>query len=206
MRTLSRAAAAILLATSCAATPDAPPHAAPELPRIALDSRDIPGDFQLRQHLRFSWPDGAGEADAVVQSACGELVVMILGPMQSSAIVIRQRGMDVRLQKATAVPMPFPPESILFDVQRVYFVPIDAIPSGQGSRTVVWHGLSVVETWRRARVVERRFAGASNTAVVTYRDGAVPGELPRHAVLESDSPPYRIEVSTLSRQEIACRP
>lgn len=206
MHTLTRASAVVLLTTACVATPDAPPHAAPEPARIVLDSREVPGDFLLRQHLRFSWTGGAGEADAVVQSACGELVVIILGPMQSPALVIRQRGTEVRLEKAAAVPMPFPPESILSDVHRVYFVPIDAIPSDQGSRTVVWHGLSIAESWRGGRVVERRFAGASNAAVVTYPDGAVPGELPRHAVLENDLPTYRIEVSTLSRQEVACRP
>jgi hypothetical protein len=90
-------------------------------------TEEIPGDFVLVQHLRVTRADQVQELDAVVQNACGELLVLPLSPFGKPAFVIRQRGLSVAVDAAVpAAPLPFEPERVLLDIERTYFVPLGA--------------------------------------------------------------------------------
>jgi Protein of unknown function (DUF3261) len=200
-------AVAVLVAAlaACAAQRARAPRAL--APIVATE--EIPGDFVLVQHLRVTRADQVQEFDAVVQNACGELLVLPLSPFGKPAFVIRQRGLSVAVDAAVpAAPLPFEPERVLLDIERTYFVPLGAPPPADGRREVAWRGETIDEAWADARLRERVYRGDTGAGRlrVAYPDGMTAGELPARASLTNESLGYAIDVTTVSRTEVDCPP
>jgi hypothetical protein len=153
----------------------------------------------MQQRLRFRWREQQGQTDAVVQKVCGELTVLLLTPFGTPGVVIRQRGRDVTVESKLPGPWSFPPEYILRDVQRTYFVPFGETARG---------GESIEEEWSDGRLVRRTFtspdADASARIVVTYPDGVTRDDPPQRASIDAVHFGYHLDVETTSRAELVC--
>jgi hypothetical protein len=203
-RALAHCAAAIASAAgvACAGAGAPPQSDAPPAPLVASD--EMPGDFLLRQQIRYRWPGGQGVLDAAVQSACGELHIVLLTPFGTAGTEIQQVGWDVVVRARHAGPLPFAPERILLDVQRTY-LPAPADPPRDGARERRVHGQRIEERWEDGRLVERVFhpmREGDDRVRIRYREGA--GADAPSATLESERFHYALDVTTLSRVAVAC--
>jgi hypothetical protein len=203
---LAAVAAGALLA-SCAGGGGLPRAADEAAPAPLFASDEVPGDFLMQQRLRFRWDGREGELDAAVQSACGELTIILFTPFGTPGTVIRQRGREVEVEARQAGALPFAPERILVDVQRTYFVPLpgDAPPDGVHERRLA--GQRIEETWRGGRLVERVFhpeAEGGDRVRIRYPHGASAEDPPEAAALESERYGYRLDVTTLARVPVDC--
>lgn len=162
----------------------------------------------MQQRLRFRFREQHGEVDAVVQKVCGELTVLLQTPFGTPGVVIRQRGQSVRVESKLPVPLAFPPEYILRDVQRTYFVPLGEPALETGHRSLAFGGGSIDETWERGRLVERSFTSAADgvpaQVVVSYPDGMTRDAPPPRASIDAPLWGYHLDVETLSRVELEC--
>jgi len=119
-------------------------------------AEDWPGAFviQHRVRIRFPAPDGAREEafDAALQREGRALLLLGFGPMQRVGFVLRLEDGAVTFTNRTGREMPFRPEDILADVQRVYF------PwSGQDE-----HGMRVDERRSDGVLVTRTFGAVDH--------------------------------------------
>jgi hypothetical protein len=210
MRTATRLARATVCALllACAQNGSRSSPTGEESLAPLLSSEDIPGNFLLQQQIRFSWNGREGQMDAAVQSACGELTIILLTPYGTPGTVIRQRGRRVDVTSPYAGKLPFEPARILLDVQRTHFVPLPSPAPPDGSREWFFHGQRIAEIWRGGRLVERVFhsddRADEDRVRVRYPDGATADDPPESATLESERFGYQLDVTTLSRVEVSC--
>ena len=199
-------AIAVAVVPACATMRPAPSADTSLAPLVS--TTEIPGEFLMQQRLRFRWQQREGQADAVVQMVCGELTVLLLTPFGTPAVVIRQRDRHVEIESRVPGMWTFPPEYVLRDVQRTYFVPIGDPALAEGRRQLAYGGESIEEVWAGGRLLERSFTseqgGAQTRIVVGYPDGATRSEPPRTATIDAPDRDYHLEVTTLSRVELSC--
>jgi hypothetical protein len=125
--------------------------------RPLVATGDIAGSSRCSSAASLARATGA--ADAVVQKVCGSSPCCCSRPSARPAS-IRQRDRAVTVESKLPEPLAFPPEYILRDVQRTYFVPL-----GEPSRRLV--------AARLRRRVDRevwtggRLAGAPSRAPAT---------------------------------------
>ncbi|MCP4004210.1 MAG: DUF3261 domain-containing protein [bacterium] len=174
-----------------------------------LASGQVPGNFALRQRLRFRAADGtSGALEAVLQVHCGALVIVGLSPLGQRLFSITQRGYETQVQSFTTQPWPFAPDRVLLDVHRTYLYPVADPPLADGSHTVFLGSFAFVERWQDGRLVERtipdRLGARMGSVVVSYKGGVAPREVPRRVHLRNGLHDYEIEVETLSRRELIC--
>ncbi len=200
-------AIALAVVPACSTTRPAPSVGASLAPLVSTAA--IPDQFLMQQRLHFHWHQHEGQADAVVQMVCGELTVLLLTPFGTPAVVIRQRDRHVEIESKLPDMWTFPPEYVLRDLQRTYFVPIGDPPVTDGHRQLEYGGESMEEVWAGGRLVERSFTtgpgGAQTRIVVGYPDGATRSDPPRAATIDAPHWGYHLEVTTLSRVELTCR-
>jgi hypothetical protein len=160
---------------------------------------EIPGEFLMQQRLHFQWHEQSGQVDAVVQKVCGELTVLLLSPFGTPGVVIHQRDRAVAVEAKLPGPWSFPPEYILRDVERTYFVPLGERERG---------GESIEEQWSGDRLVRRTFTsrrdGVPAQVVITYPDGMTRDQPPQRASIDAPSFGYHLDVETLSRETLTC--
>jgi hypothetical protein len=199
---------ALLLALACAARPT-PREADPlETQGELVATQEIPGDFLLRQRLRFRFGDQQGSLEAVVQKHCDELTVVGLTPFGTPAFAIHQRGLEVRVESSLPEPWPFPPHRVLMDVHRIYFLPLAERAPADGVHRTRRSGEMVAERWVAGRLLERSFESVTGDPpgriVVSYPGGATREEEPPVVHLANERHGYELDVSTLAREALVC--
>jgi uncharacterized protein DUF3261 len=130
-------------------------------PGVLHDPLEWPDSFTVRQSITISAKrDGRiveGQLDAVMQKQDDTLVIVALGPMNSRAFTLTQRGRTVEFVPSAAGPeLPFPPRYILVDVHRVFFsAPLPGAGTGvvRGQRD----GEQVEERWEHGELRSRSF-------------------------------------------------
>lgn len=177
-------------------------------PGELVPTSDISGDFVMRQQIRFHAGGEQGSFEAVVQKHCDEVTIVGLTPFGTRAFSIRQRGLEVREEPHNRGAWPFPLRNILLDVHRAYFLPIPKTPKPDG-----WHearrGAEIVaERWAAGRLVERSFRRVSGDPpgriVIRYVLGSSHTHPAREIRLENEWLGYRLDVTTVSREELTC--
>jgi hypothetical protein len=146
---------------------------------VLHDPREWPDNFTVRQSIAISGKrEGRtveGQLDAVMQKQDDTLVIVALGPMNSRAFTLTQRGRTVEFVPSAAGPeLPFPPRYILVDVHRVFFYP--PLPgAGQGVVRGRRDGEEVEERWEGGELRSRRFtrpgSGLTGAVRVEYGPG-----------------------------------
>jgi Protein of unknown function (DUF3261) len=207
-RALAAAASCVLFA---ACGPSVPPKAA-EAPAYSWRLRPPSvrrDDFLDRQSIAATYGDRSARFEAVLQKRGDELTLLGLTPFGSRAFVVRQMGLDVTFQSFVPQSLPFPPNYILFDVQRVFFASEDTGDGGvvDGEHESVRDGEAVHEEWRAGRLLRRTFRRVdgrpAGLITVVYDGGmALDGAPPAHVTFDNGWYGYRLEITTLSHQPL----
>jgi hypothetical protein len=162
-------------------------------------------DVVLRQHVSATWATGETEFDAVVQKHEGTLKLVALSPTgQPGFVLTLHEDGEVSVENRTGRELPFRPERILADVQKVFYPWVedeeDTDPIRDGARRARAGEHEVEERLLEGRLVERRFfsPGAPNTpeVVVSYFGWADRRVAPSQAKIVHVTLGYELTIET----------
>lgn len=194
----------VLLLVACGPRMPERPEQMQAYPTPLVVPADLDGDFALEQEVTMEHPRGNHSFRGVLQKQGETLTLLILGPHGGRAFALTQVGEEISFQSWMPQELPFPPEYILHDVHRAWF-----LSAGQGSAER--DGERIEEREENGRIVERRFARLdgqpAGEIVVTYGEGLAPGAPvtsapPEEVVLDNGWFGYRAIIRTLSWQAL----
>jgi len=174
---------------------------------VLLPVSALRGDLILQQTVTIRWRDREKSFDAVLQKRGDELLLLGLGPMNSVGFTLTLDDLGVRLENRSGREMPFEPERILADVQRVFYPWIAAEePCTQCERHAARAGLDISERIGPEYLEERRFedsnARGRGEIVVRYEEWMDGGSIPGRAVLNNGWYGYELTVVTRSVERL----
>ncbi|MGH1346090.1 MAG: DUF3261 domain-containing protein [Nannocystales bacterium] len=195
----------LLVAAVALGCPPPPPTKTPDpqvgYPGTLRDPGSSPHNFMVRQHAKGSYGERAISFEAVVQKNKDQLIVLVLTPYGSRALLIEQNGAEVRTEKFIDRELPFDPAFILLDVQRVFLKgqPSTPIPADGWTESDI-DGEHVRERWAGGRLHERHYTrldGApEGTIIVRYEGGFEPGSKPPPIELDNGWFGYSMRLET----------
>ncbi len=152
-------------------------------PTTLVPPSRIEGDFLVEQEVSMTHPRGENTFRAVLQKQGARLILLGLAPHGGRAFLLEQTDDGVRFESYMPFELPFPPEYMLHDIHRAWFM---EAPEGVVERD----GERLEERREGGRVVERTYRRLDGrppgTITVRYEGGLAPGA-PRTA-----APPARI--------------
>lgn len=164
-------------------------------------------DLVMQQSVSVRWQDREESFEAVLQKRGSELLLLGLGPMNTVGFRLTLDDRGVTFENRTGRELPFLPERILADVQRVFYpwIEEDSICSNckrEGRRA----GLEIRERIGDDFLEERRFSFAGRPErgelVVRY-EGWIDGfSVPRRAILSNGWSGYELIIDTASVERI----
>ena len=163
--------------------------------------------FLWRQRVTASW-DGRSESfDAVLQMDGEELMLMGLGPLGRPGFIATLRASGLTFDNRSGRSLPFAPEHIMADVQKVFYPWLPPIPAGfTGTRVGEYETLAISETyadgWLLARSFRRSDALDRGELRIHY-EGWQPGlPAPQRATLDNAWYGYRLTIVTVEQQRL----
>jgi hypothetical protein len=195
------AALIIAIAPGCArearpATPTADPAPLVLLPVDALEA-----DLSLRQHVTARYGEREDGFDAVLQKRQGELMLVGLGPMSTVAFTLALTADGLDFDNRTGREVPFQPEYIVADVQRVFYPWLPPSECDTCAREGEAMGFDIAERFEGGRLIERRFrlrdAPERGEVVVSYEGWGESAIAPARVVLKNGFYGYELVIDTL---------
>jgi hypothetical protein len=177
--------------------------AGPLLPPSAL-----PYDFQWRQRVTATWPTGSRSFDAVLQKRSSELLLLGLSPMGLPGFILRLRETGkIEVENRTGRELPFEPQYILADVERVFFPWLPPPPAAySGERRGQHQQLDIRERYEsgqlRERSFERQDAPESGAIHIRYQPAQQPGEASPKVELDNAWFKYKLTIETLEQTRL----
>ncbi|MBK8168791.1 MAG: DUF3261 domain-containing protein [Sandaracinaceae bacterium] len=164
-------------------------------------------NFMMRQRLTVTRV-GAEPVrfESVLQKSGNALVLLGLTPFGTRAFLIELTGTDVRYESYLPGELPFPPQYILFDVQRTVFPFLSDSALSDG-----WHeersGEELVrERWQGGLLVERTFERTSEVPPgqirVVYETGVLPGTMPPTTHFYNAWMGYELTIETVEQSAL----
>ena len=205
--------ALLLLLTACGPTlpgpRQGPPSAQPPLsPGPIRGPGALEYEFQWRQQVTVTYPEGRASFEAVLQHNKGALTLVGLSAMGLPGFVITvdARG-EVTLDNRSGRELPFEPEYIVADVQRVFFPWLPRPePRQEGRRNGEVLGMSVTESFKAGALQRREFRRADapgrGAVVVTYGDLQSGQDAPRDVRVDNRWFGYQLQIQTLSQSRL----
>ena len=199
----------LLWLTLAACAPPAHPGTLPmdPTPPALLPVAALGRDVVLEQHVTARYQDREDGFDAVLQAQGGTLSLVGIGPMGSVGFVVTVTDEGVTLQNDSGREVPFQPAHIVADVQRVFYPWIPGAPPASGERQGHALGMTIIERYVDARLVERRFvrddAPDAGAVRVTYEGWSLGDLAPERAVLVNDWYGYALEIETSSVRDLS---
>lgn len=197
---------AIVLLVVCTGCPRPGPVMIPPGDRPALLPVDAwPGTHVLQQRVTARWQDREDGFNAVLQKRPGALTLIGLGPVGSVAFVIQHsESGEVTFENRTGRDVPFAPEHIVADVQRVFYPWLDAEACDACRRQGEALDLLIQERFNRGRLSQRTFersaAPEQGTVTISYenwQDGVA-----RQAVSTNEWYGYQLAIETFEAQQV----
>lgn len=170
----------------------------------------LPYDFQWNQRVTAIWPSGQRTFDAVLQKRNGELILVGLSPMGLPGFVLRLAAdAKITVENRTGRDLPFAPEYILADVERVFFPWLPPEGQDRPERAGAFGPLHVVERYAGGRLVGRTFTrtdgAVSGSVEITYQP-LKPGEdASRRVEVANGWFGYRLIIETLEQSRLGAR-
>jgi hypothetical protein len=156
-------------------------------PTTLIRPSAIDGDFALEQEVTITHAEGENGFRAVLQKQGDEIVLVGLGPHGGRAFALTQRGLETSYESFVPMELPFPPEYMLYDVHRTWFVRSGPPEGGTGDTTTERDGERIHETWREGRLESRTFERVSGDPAGTIT-ARYPGGLPTGAPARTAPP------------------
>lgn len=169
-------------------------------PPLARPSK-LGGDFVLEQRVTMEHPEGENSFRAVLEKKGDRLTLLGLAPHGGRAFVLVQQGDAISFESFMPRKLPFPPEYMMHDVHRAWFLTERDRPALQD------RGEKLTVEREQGRVVVRRYErtdGRTDEAVEVHYEGGLPEGAPTKAappdrvVLENDWYDYTATLETLS--------
>ncbi len=173
-------------------------------PTVMRPPSELGPDFVMEQEVTMVHPNGEHSFRAVLQKRGGELLLLGLAGHGGRAFSLKQTAEGVEFERFIPIEFPFPPEYILHDVHRTWFV---NAPPGETERD----GERVVSTVGAGGLVERTFerldGAPAGVLTVRYEGGLADGapqtaQPPDEVVVDNAWFGYRATVRTLSWQAL----
>ena len=197
-------AAALLLGLSllgCASL-DPRPRMLPECPGSLVSTRELRGEFLLRQRARIAYDGLEIPLRVAMQLKEDELVVLGFDPFGAKLFAIVQVDERTQIESAPPPVLVVPPINVLRDLHRIHFLGTGPPPGGEGEAVGVRDGTRISERWEggslRARTFERIEAEPAGRVRVDFATGAG-GEAIR---IENEWCGYGATFVTLSEEEL----
>ncbi|HEB91617.1 MAG TPA: DUF3261 domain-containing protein [Deltaproteobacteria bacterium] len=166
----------------------------------------LAGSLWLRQHVTVRWSGGEEAFDAVLQKREGRLLLLGLGPMNTPGFRLELGREGVVFENRSGRPMPFQPEHILADVQRVFYPWIDGPDCSGCVRRARRSGLDVVERIGDRHLEERRFRDSAHPdrgeIVIRYETWRKGESVPTRVNLHNAWYGYALEIETLASETL----
>lgn len=165
----------------------------------------LAAEFVLQQHVTIQWssPSGPGEAefDAALERKGDSLLLLGLGPMQRVGFELELRRKKIRFKNHTGREVPFRPEDILADVQRVFYPWIDPKKNCRNcQRTGLWGSLEIEEQLGPEHLKQRLFQVRGRpelgNVMIQYSGQALLGALPNKAEVQNDWFGYQLTIES----------
>ena len=193
-------------ATHSVPPPRQPVEEAAALERLATDllpATALEGELVVQQHVTVRWRERWEGFDAVLQKRDQQLLLVGLGPMDTVGFSLALEAGRVDFVNQSGRDMPFAPEHILADVQRIFYPWIDDAPDCTNcERNGTRAGLDIWERIGPEHLEERRFAirGEPDRGQVVIRyEGWSDGEpVPARAILDNDWFGYQLTIDSLA--------
>ena len=201
----------LALALASCGGPQRPEGPPPEYPGRLHDPATLVspaglGDaFALEHRVRTVYPDGEQQFRAVLQRTADRMVLVGFAPHGGRGFVLQHTAEGVEFESHLPQELPFPPEFMLRDIQRVWFLGLRGpLPDGEHRETI--EGEEIVETWQDGRLRERTYRRVDDTPPgvqrATYEGGLGGDEPPPVVTFENGWFGYRLILTTLSHQTI----
>ncbi|MFK7992113.1 MAG: DUF3261 domain-containing protein [Sandaracinaceae bacterium] len=212
MRICSTAAVFALVLAACG-PPPRPPGPPPEYPGTlveagAIRSPAVLGDaFALEQRVQTIYPEGEQSFRAVLQRRGASVVLVGFGPHGGRGFTLQQEGGEVSFDSQLPGELPFPPEFMLHDVQRVWFRGLPG-PMPDGEHEAQLDGETVTERWEGGRLMTRRFVRPGREGVISVDYGTgLGGDVPPETVrMDNGWFGYELVLTTLSHHRLEAPP
>jgi hypothetical protein len=177
------------------------------LSEFLLPVSTLTDDLVLQQRVTIRWQDREEHFDAVFQKRGDELLLLGLGPMNSVGFTLTLDGEGVRFENRSGRELPFEPERILADVQRVFYPWMADEKSCTNCEQYIVRGdLEVSEKIGPERILERRFVDLSGRRdkeiLVRFEDWLEGETIPSRAILRNGWYGYELTVETLSVEHL----
>jgi len=175
-------------------------------PTVLTPPSQHPGEFLRRQRLVARYMGQTMAFDAVLQKKGDVLTLIGLTPFGAKAFALVQTGVDVKFTPFLMRETPFPPENIMKDIYRTYFLGISEGVLPDGLQTAYRDGERIQEVWAGGRLQERRFmrlvSGRRGEIVVTYVGGMADGKSPAQIEFHNGWFGYDLSISTVSEEAL----
>lgn len=163
--------------------------------------------FLWRQRVTASWSDGSESFDAVLQMDGEELMLMGLGPMGRPGFIAKLGASGLSFENRSGRSLPFAPEHIMADVQKVFYPWLPPVPEGfTGTRAGEHESLMISETyadgWLLARSFQRSDAADRGELRVRYEGWQLGLPAPQRATLDNAWFGYELTIVTVEQQRL----
>ena len=167
----------------------------------------LPDDLLMQQHVTVRWADREESFAAVLQKQGNTLLLMGLGPMNTVGFNLTLDDRGVSFENRTGREMPFEPERILADVQRVFYPWIEGDPlCVDCERREIRAGLEIRERIGARFLEERSFRLVGRPErgeiVVRYEGWTNDFLAPSRAILRNGWFGYLLIIDTTSAERI----
>ena len=169
-----------------------------ECPGALVSTREMTGEFLLRQHVRV---ESGGEGFAmqlVVQKRGDELVLVGLNPIGAVLFTLRQRGTQIELDSLPPPMLEIPPANLLRDFHRIRTLRV-VDPAADGATTSHFGELEIREVREGGVLRRREFRPVDGLA----SDGVQLRFEPGRVSIANRACDYRAEVVTLSEEPLS---
>ncbi len=163
--------------------------------------------FVWRQRVVASWGDRSESFDAVLQMDGEALILIGLGPLGRAGFIATLSASGVRFENRSGRSLPFAPEHIMADVQKVFYPWLPPVLAGfTGTRAGEHETLMISETYADGRLVSRSFRrsdAVDRGELRVHYEGWLPGRsAPQRATLDNAWFGYELTIVTVEQQRL----
>ena len=162
-----------------------------------MSTRDMAGEFLLRQRVRVESGDERFAMQLVVQKRGDELVLVGLNPIGAVLFTLRQRDTRTELDSLPPPMLEIPPANLLRDFHRIHTLRV-ADPAADGATTARIGEIEIREVREGGILQRREFRPVDGSASDTVQLRFEPGRVS----IENGACDYRAEVVTLSEEPL----